>query len=153
MAALKFARKVVHSIQSKVYTQVEGLLLSDNPKLYFAIKSIEVSYEFLNKRRISLETKRVVAQLKANHNVKEGTLLKTLVPLNSRIEISTDEYANDWIKIPEGNILLFLGVDYDRNYDAATLKVLWKSKVYYIFRNAEFKDYNTNFSEKFLVLS
>jgi len=47
---------------------------------------------------------------------------------------------------------MFLGVEHDHNFDAVTLKVLWESRIYFIHKNANFKDFNNNFDDKFEVL-
>jgi len=149
---LKLARKTIEYCNKQAFNYLEGFIASDSPRISFALRSLEMSYEALNKKRIVLELKRARAQLKAYHNVREGSLLRTKTESNARPEISMSKYKSDWIKIPANVTLMFLGVEHDHNFDAVTLKVLWESRIYFIHKNANFKDFNNNFDDKFEVL-
>jgi len=149
---LKTVRETINFIYCKTFNFVEGFVLSNNPQNILLNKAIGMSYKLLNQERITRELKRARALMLKHYKVKEGSLLRTEIEMNARTEISMKEYRPDWHKIPENSIVMFLGVEHDQNYDAITLKVLWDQKIFYIYKNANFNGFSTDFRDRFKVL-
>lgn len=155
MGLTKFFRRLPKQLEGKFpdIKKMDTFIQDSILHLFsFPLDLLEMSYETLGKRRIFLDKKRTQLQLKEYHTIHEGSLLRTKSELAARTEISTEFFKTNWIKIPGDTMVLFLGVEHDRNFDTVVLKVLWESQIYYIHKTMNFRDFSEDFKDKFEVL-
>lgn len=108
-------------------------------------------WDMYNRAQNKKNVQNLMYILKQEYDISPGALLVTQqkMTFKSHPDYHRDDNEKKEISLPEGNIVLFLGVETDQKYDTLALKVLATNKILFYHKRESLGWFVRNFNKYF----